>query len=106
MTCKDCVHYELCKYNTYQEAHYFGKDKEIYITIDNNSPCIFFKNKADFVEVRHGEWEYWQPDGTKHLWKCSVCNNAISTPMHFVAKHIAYCEHCGAKMNEERKDEG
>lgn len=50
-TCKDCVHYELCKYNTYQEAHYFGKDKEIYITIDNNTPCKFFKNKADFVEL-------------------------------------------------------
>ena len=52
MTCKDCVHYDLCKYNTYQQAHYFGKDKEIYITIDNNSPCKFFKNKADFVEVK------------------------------------------------------
>ena len=51
MTCKDCVHYDLCKYNTYQQAHYFGKDKEIYITIDNNTPCKFFKNKADLVEV-------------------------------------------------------
>ena len=51
MKCKDCVHYELCKYNTYQQAHYFGKDKEIYITIDNNTPCKFFKNKADVVEV-------------------------------------------------------
>lgn len=50
-TCKDCLNYELCKYNTYQQAHYFGKDKEILITIDNNSPCKFFKNKANFVEL-------------------------------------------------------
>ena len=56
MTCSDCAHYDLCKYNTYQQAHYFGKDEEIYITIDNNTPCKFFKDKADFVEVKRGEW--------------------------------------------------
>lgn len=50
-TCKDCVHYELCKYNAYQEAYYFGKDKEIYISIDNNSACKFFKPVADMVKV-------------------------------------------------------
>lgn len=50
-TCENCVHYELCQYNTYQEAHYFGKDKEIYITIKNNSACKFFKPTADVVEV-------------------------------------------------------
>lgn len=49
MTCKDCLHYELCKYNTYQEAHYFGKDKEIYIKIDNNSPCKFFTRYVNGV---------------------------------------------------------
>lgn len=49
--CKHCVHYELCKYNAYQEAHYFGKDKEIYISINNNSACKFFKSAADVVEV-------------------------------------------------------
>lgn len=58
---------------------------------------------ADVVEVKHGEWVYWQPDGTNHLWNCSVCGGAISTPMKFVADHIKYCEHCGAKMDGERK---
>ena len=82
MTCKECIHEKVCVCPTTEATS-----------------CDHFKNKADFVEVRHGEWEYWQPDGTKHLWNCSVCNNAISTPMPFVAKHIAYCEHCGAKMN-------
>lgn len=58
---------------------------------------------ADVVEVKYGEWVYWQPDGTNHLWSCSVCGGAISTPMKFVADHIKYCEHCGAKMDGERK---
>ena len=56
MTCSDCARYDLCKYNTYQQARYFGKDEEIYITIDNNTTCKFFKDKSNFVEVKHGEW--------------------------------------------------
>lgn len=51
MTCKDCLHYELCKYNTYQEAHYFGKVKKIYITIDNNSPCKYFADRSKCVHL-------------------------------------------------------
>ena len=51
MTCKDCLHYELCRYNTYQEAHYFGKDKKIYITIDNNSPCKYFADRSKWVHL-------------------------------------------------------
>lgn len=57
-TCKDCLHYELCKYNTYQEAHYFGKDKEIYITIDNNSPCKFFTNRSEWVHLPDEEYTF------------------------------------------------
>ena len=51
MTCKDCLHYELCRYNTFQEAHYFGKDKKIYITIDNNSPCEYFTDLSEWVHL-------------------------------------------------------
>ena len=50
-SCKDCLHYELCIYNTFQEAHYFGKDKEIYITIDNNSPCKYFADCSEWVHL-------------------------------------------------------
>lgn len=52
-TCKNCIHYELCEYNTYKEAHYFGKDKKIYITIQNDSACKFFNSKSDLVKVVH-----------------------------------------------------
>lgn len=51
MTCKDCLHYELCRYNTFQEAHYFGKDKEIYITIDNKSPCKYFAARSEWMHL-------------------------------------------------------
>lgn len=51
MTCKDCMHYKLCKYNTYQEAHYFRKDKEIYVTIDNNSPCKYFTDCSEWMHL-------------------------------------------------------
>ena len=33
MSCKDCIHYQMCH------------------SIDINAPCAAFKNKADFVEV-------------------------------------------------------
>lgn len=58
MTCKDCLHYELCEYNTYQEAHYFGKDKEIYITIKNNSPCKFFADRSEWVHLPNNEYTF------------------------------------------------
>ena len=49
--------------------------------------CSEFKNKADFVEVKHGEWIGLE---------CSVCG-------HFAtyAKDYNYCPHCGAKMKGE-----
>lgn len=49
--CEECLHYELCSYNAYEQAKYFGKDKEIYITIKNNTACKFFKPAADVAEV-------------------------------------------------------
>lgn len=108
MTCKDCVHYDLCKYNTYQQAHYFGKDKEIYITIDNNTPCKFFKNKADFVEVRCGEWiveeELKTPLSKAYIRKektynCPYCKKRFRQRMNF-------CGNCGADMRKEGADNG
>ena len=96
MTCKDCDRQIVCRYYTqWANVEQIETDR-----------CQFFKNKTDFVEVKHGKWLYWQPGGNNHLWKCSVCGGAIVTPMRFVAKHIAFCEHCGADMREEGVDNG
>ena len=51
MNCKDCVHYERCKWNaaTLRDAGLL-----VDFTDDDESAserCIFFKNKANFVEL-------------------------------------------------------
>ncbi len=109
--CKDCIHYDLCQYNAYQEAHYFGKDKEIYITINNNSVCKFFKNEVDVVEVKHGYWEQTEePLGVRDVAcvECSVCGESwiIDEDLSFEEQTQGwnYCLNCGAKMDGERSE--
>ena len=70
MTCKDCVHYEVCKI-------WCGE-----ANIPMSTDCDFFKNKADFVEIpcRCKECEHfinYNPDRTycaKHsdVWSDST----------------------------------
>lgn len=100
--CKDCVHYELCKYNAYQEAHYFGKDKKIYISIDNNSACRFFREDTEMAYVSYGYWD-WQHDGT-HF--CSECGT--DALFNFEGEEFCsfYCPHCGAIMKEIKYEQG
>ena len=104
-TCKDCLHIELCQYNTYQEAHYFGKDKKIYITIKNNSVCKFFKPATDVVEVKHGEWIYNTDDFTPKM-RCTVCgyNKPMIAGESIQQEPNNYCNNCGADMRGERND--
>ena len=89
MTCKDCIHYDMC----YLIEHY-GADE------DKACVCKDFKNKSDFAEVKHGKWRsemreqcdwrgkkqnYYQPNS------CSVCHEAV-------VERTPYCPYCGAKM--------
>ncbi len=84
-SCKDCIHYKICRI-----VYRNGDDRVL-----ENSPCVNFKNKADFVEVKHGEWKASVMNtGAPH---CSLCNGA--TPLRYI-----YCPYCGAKMDGERKD--
>ena len=87
MACKDCIHHYVCR-DPY-------KDK---------LKCADFKNKADFVEVKHGEWiEDMKALSTvagvemKALvgYRCSLCGRAE-------LRKEPYCN-CGAKMDGERK---
>ena len=76
MTCKDCICYEiLCRHAL--------QDDELKL-------CKHFKNKADFVEVKHGEWIV---DGEYQV--CSVCGEEH----HWDEYRATYCEDCGAKMD-------
>ena len=85
MTCKDCIHYEACK------DMYDGSKDEFDDDVTAEY-CEFFKNKADFVEVKHGEWIY-----NVKYYSCSICagkrfNLLLGTDAEF-------CPYCGAKMD-------
>lgn len=97
-TCKECVSYELCEYLTQREALYLGRTEEIYKTIKNHITCKFFKNKSDFQEVKHGEWN------DNIIGFCNVCTECgaivdrYSTIKNNSGK-LNYCPNCGAKMD-------
>lgn len=74
--------------------------KDCYLIKSSEYPaelfCLEFKNKADVVEVNHGEWKL-HPDGSG---TCSCCN--------FTQKNVwdydnaqNFCGHCGADMRGE-----
>jgi hypothetical protein len=93
MTCKDCVHYDVC----YLIETYGADDNEL---------CNHFKNKADFVEVKHGEWienDYRTFDGFETVvypneaLKCSNCNHNFKKELLWCKN---YCPECGADMRK------
>lgn len=100
MNCKDCIHEKICVITAFPEAFENTKwEKE---------PCDHFKNKADYVEVKHGKWilEY----GTYGKIICSECKNEApitnkrdgSLQLQTLYVHSPYCHNCGAKMDGRR----
>ena len=81
MTCKDCVHYNVCGFTSITSK---SVEKD----------CRDFKTKADFVEVKHGEWLKGAMP-TYGGYKCSVCRE---NTVHYKAK---FCPECGADMRKE-----
>lgn len=75
MRCKDCcICYEVCE------------DGQLHET-----PCVHLKNKADYAEVKHGEWVALEPE--IGLYSCSLCEHNI------LRAECNYCPNCGAKMD-------
>jgi hypothetical protein len=65
--------------------------------IGSTGPCLKFKNKADYIELKRGYWvkaPYSEKCGDAH---CSECN-------HFDWSDCNYCSKCGARMDGERKE--
>jgi hypothetical protein len=101
MICEDCVHHDLCFDNGTLFINFTttGRKAE---NVETNCPFKNFKNKADFVEVKHGEWEkaqFVQRSGFRTVrdYICSICGKvyAIEQPCNL----MNYCPHCGAKMD-------
>ena len=87
MTCKDCIRYDACI------AYNGGMTRTMSMKNKAEKDCGLFKNKADYAEVKHGEWSL-KHIGVGHYWECSECEfkNAVMPPTN-------YCPHCGAKMD-------
>ena len=75
MTCKDCVHYDVCQYHI---------DEETDMTI---TECGRFINKADFVEVV----------------RCKDCMHSREFDKHCEINRFAH-RHCAMDRGEEIKN--
>lgn len=101
MTCRDCIHYEVCK-----EAENLSETWLIATTPYDNMKkwCSHFENKADYAEVKHGEWvdKRWTTecdwcDMNHHSITCSVCKEET-----YGGIKTKYCPDCGAKMDGKK----
>ncbi len=105
MTCKDCVHYEVCE--THERVNRIKANL-----------CGLFKNKADYAEVKHGKWIKKDncPNKDHILAECPFCHfgeylkkfvddpDGEKTFKHF-CEYTRYCLACGAKMESEASEE-
>lgn len=100
MTCKDCVHYEICKDDC--ESGYIYEDENGNYCDDD---CEYRKSKADYKKVKYGKW-------LKHNTECSVCHEMNPTnsldewSLKFKGRPTKYCGNCGARMDERGKQSG
>lgn len=81
MTCKDCIHYEVCYDNDIDLE--FGNVAE--------KECSAFKNKADVQEVKRGNWKQLYDKAPRYV--CTACNHLFNN------RSFKFCPNCGAKMD-------
>lgn len=73
-TCGECIHRDFCNVHGYIDAE----------------DCKVYKNKADFVEVKHGKWVNVP---FTQQYSCSLCGKEI-----YFGKD-KFCNECGARMD-------
>ena len=94
-TCKDCLHFDVCKYRD-EKVSIGTKVEEL---VSDDFTC--FKNKADFAEVKHGEWIASDKHFSYYQYKCGKCgrDDYTQTDRNGQCKLMRYCPNCGAKMD-------
>ena len=78
--------------------------KEVDSAIEEGANCKHFKDKADIVEVKHGEWEMCADEYEicASEFVCSACKESfVSSEMtdEQFLEMMKYCPNCGARMD-------
>lgn len=106
MTCEDCIYEPQC---ILRISYGMGDDGDKELT-DMEKRCKPFKNKSDYVEVKHGAWidkgwdgdRSWRIDGRGNCWhvyECSECGYQLKG-----CAATDFCSKCGAKMDGEKNE--
>lgn len=124
MTCKNCIHYEVCFIRLFAASKQrmidnitnpFGVTTKLLSTDcykdTNGTVCARFINKADVQESKHGEWlaTGWMKETSprQFQFRCSNCDKEKRQPRGKVwltksQKKPRYCLCCGARMDGEK----
>jgi len=89
-TCRECLHVEACKELIISTFH-IVTEKDVERVIDVDNCCRAFKDKSQYAEVKHGEWDTTDTP----LGRCCICSVCGSCP----TMEYNYCPYCGAKMD-------
>ncbi len=102
MTCKDCIHVEVCEDLTKAKLSPKRAEELLPVLREHGKTCKHFKNRSRFVELSHAEWVEDEDMYGDPIYHCSNCNE------HFVLEEgtptdncYSYCPNCGAKMDEQ-----
>lgn len=97
-TCRDCIHYPVCKDTVADENWNENTPKEVR-EMFSPSGCKNYKSTADVVEVRHGEWA-WYPDRMdRQELLCTNCEESAHYNEDGERVMTPFCPNCGAKMD-------
>ena len=104
MTCKDCLHYEVCKHH----------DAVVDFPVDDGV-CRFFEDRTKWVEQRHGCRFCSKEDKGGLAWECSDIGVSIEFRAGKIRVtneegdeaylNVRYCPNCGALMTEGSEGE-
>lgn len=87
MSCKDCLHYEVCVI----VEHSTSKDED-YLT---EFGCEDFKDRTKWAEQKRGQWKYY------HKQNKAVCTNcSFERDLDENFGRAISCPNCGAKMDK------
>lgn len=81
-----------------KDAMNIEEDTNGYFNIMTALKCVDDAPTADVQEVRHGHWIF----SGDYTSTCSYCNDDVDVDHE---KEPKYCPNCGAKMDEEEKQQ-